>query len=124
MTTYAAKHSGFNRRSAASYKPTTHNYAGLLSFALSLVFILYLFFPSRSLFGPLAHFSLLFIMIIPVAAFCVALFSLRDTGKFGIVEKESLFGYASLGITSLYFITALAIPVVLIGFYILYAYIL
>jgi hypothetical protein len=103
-----------------------YNKAAVASLTLVGIFLLYLFMPYTSALNRLFHFnySLLFIVLVPLVAFALAIFSIKHASRIQRKEKGTSLGYIALGVTTLYFMTALAIPVVLIGCYLLYTYVL
>jgi hypothetical protein len=120
MSTLAIKQ--LSRRALGS--TDTYSVGSILSFSFALLFIAYLIVPRIGILNSVHHLgvSLVFVILMPIASFILALYSLRHHQVFQ--NRELIMSYSALAITSLYFITILAIPVVLIGYYFLYSYIL
>ncbi len=101
-----------------------YNKAAYISLALVLLFVLYVFLPHPTFLRPILNFSVFYILIVPLAAFILSIFAIKHAARSEEAEKGTAFGYVALSVTTLYFMTALAIPVVLIGCYLLYSYII
>lgn len=67
--------------------------------------------------------SMLFVIVAPALAFIFSVISLRRYVQFRSKVKGMFLAYISFFISALYFITAVAMPVVLLGLYIVYVYI-
>jgi hypothetical protein len=98
-----------------------YNKYSILSLALAALFILYFIIPHSVLY-PLLSFNVFYILIVPAAALVLSVIAIRQI--YGTQEKGIVLSYIALGITTLYFMVALAIPLVLIGLYLLYSFVL
>jgi hypothetical protein len=99
------------------------NLFAILAGASVVLFVAYFIIPhSISFFGPLFHWSIIFVVFMPLLAFASSVIAVRQISRTG--EYGKTMSYVALSLTSLYFITGLAIPFVLVGCYILYAYVL
>jgi hypothetical protein len=67
--------------------------------------------------------SMLFVVITPALALLFSIISLRRYVKFHTEVRGMFLAYISFFISSLYFVTALAMPIVLLGLYLMYVYI-
>jgi EamA domain-containing membrane protein RarD len=101
-----------------------YNKYAYASLALALLFVFYIFLPHPAPLKSLFSFTVFFILIVPISAFILSIMSIRHAARTKEAEKGTTLGYVALGVTSLYFMTALAIPVVLVGLYVLYAYVI
>ncbi len=119
MTTIAIK-----QQAIPSYSLPTQNYNKytFMSLVLVALFILYFFVPHVGVLNSVFNLSIVFVVFIPLAAFVLSLISVRQISQ--THGKGMVLSYIALGVTSLYFMVALAVPVVIVGFYILYSYVL
>jgi hypothetical protein len=101
---------------------TNVNKSALVSIALTVLFLSYFLIPHEGMFSLLYQLNIVFIIVIPAAAFLLSLMSLRQIAH--TQQKGSILSYGALAVTSLYLIVALAIPFVLFGLYIVYAYLI
>lgn len=97
-----------------------YNKYALLSTICVLLFISYFLIPHHGILSSVLQFDLLFIMFIPFAALILSVIGLRQITR--THDRGMIMSYITLGIMGFYFIVALAIPMVLLGLYILYTY--
>jgi hypothetical protein len=118
MTTVA-----INQQAIRSYSlPSVYNKYSLVSVALAVLFVLYFLVPHVGVLSSVLSFSMFFLVILPLIAFALSLVALRQIMR--THDRGIILSYIALGITSLYFMVALAVPVVIVGCYILYSYVL
>ncbi len=65
-------------------------------------------------------FVALFLFLVPAAAFVCAVISIKKHA----IERSVVLSYISLVITTLYFSMILALPILVLGLYIIYSYVL
>ena len=65
-------------------------------------------------------FIALFLFLVPAAAFICSVISIKKHA----VERSAVLSYISLAITTLYFSMILALPILLLGLYLIYSYVL
>jgi hypothetical protein len=93
-----------------------------LSLALVALFVLYFFIPHGGAFRPVFGLSMLYIVILPIVAMVFSIKSLRQIAHTN--DRGRVLSYIALGITTLYFMVALAIPLVLVGLYLIYSFVI
>jgi hypothetical protein len=86
------------------------------------LFLAYLVVPHVGTIRSVFHLSVFYVIVCPIAAFIFAILGVHQIYKTG--ERGLLAAYITLAISTLYLVVGMAIPVVLVGFYILYAYVL
>lgn len=104
--------------SQAKAAPAPLNNAALLSVFFASTFILYFFLPHIRSMG----INMIFVVVVPLVAFVMSVVALRQIAHSH--ERGSVMSLAALSLVSLYFLTALAIPFVLVCIYIIYTYII
>ncbi|MES2437372.1 MAG: hypothetical protein V4519_05180 [Patescibacteria group bacterium] len=122
MATIAIQSQKASRSFQASNALQAVNKAALVSISLTVLFLSYFLVPHVGVFSYIFDASLLFVILAPVVALFSAVVSLRQIHRSG--DKGLTISYVALGITSLYFMVALAVPIVLIGTYLLYTYVI
>ncbi|MDQ3014716.1 MAG: hypothetical protein M3Q73_02545 [bacterium] len=98
-----------------------YNLYSFLSLALVALFILYFILPHTGVLAPLFDLNVVFILFVPAAALILSVMGIRQFSTNH--NRGVVMSYIALGITTLYFMVALAIPLVLIGLYIIYTFI-
>ena len=98
----------------------SYNKYALLSVLMATLFVSYFFLQPIDALAPIFNYSIVFIVFVPIAAFVLSVISLKQIAH--THDKGATLGYAALGITSLYFMVSLAIPLVLLGMYLMYTY--
>jgi cytochrome bd-type quinol oxidase subunit 2 len=98
------------------------NLNAFLSLVLAAIFILYFSLPHSGVFRGVFQLSVLYLIFIPAIAFVLSVVGLRQISR--THDRGIVFGVVALFVTSLYFIVALATPIVLLGLYIVYSYLL
>jgi EamA domain-containing membrane protein RarD len=121
MSTLAVKRTSLSQATHFPL-PFEYNKYSLLSLGFAFLFILYFLIPHSGPLSALFSLSIVYLVLLPALAFLFAVLSLRQIAR--TQEKGSLLSYVALGVASLYFIVALAIPFVLIGYYLVYSYVL
>jgi hypothetical protein len=99
-----------------------YNKYSLLSLSLALIFILYFIIPHGGILQPLLGFSVFYILVVPALALVLSVIAIRQIYK--TQARGITLSYIALSITTLYFMVALAIPLVLLGLYIIYSFII
>src|SRR5207253_2039836 len=93
-----------------------------------LSFILYVFAYRTTMLYDLTLFkafvTFLFVVIAPALALIFSVIALRYAIKFQFEMRGMTLAYLSFFVSALYFMTALAMPIVLLGLYFMYIYIL
>ncbi len=105
---------------AAPFKQ--YNKFAIVSLLLASLFVLYFLLPHGGVFAPVFNLSVLYILIVPAVAMVTSVLAIRQMHQ--THERGHMMTYFALGITTLYFMVALAIPLVLVGLYIIYSFIL
>jgi hypothetical protein len=121
MTTLTLKQNTFNPQAALAPLKQYNKYS-LMSIVLAALFILYFFLPHGGALQPVFGMSVLYVLFVPIAALVTSIIAVRQISHSH--DKGLIMSYITLSITTLYFMVALAIPVVLIGLYLLYSYVL
>ena len=99
-----------------------YNKFALMSTISALLFLMYFLIPHIGVMYAFFSMNVFFVFIAPLAALIFSAISLRQITKNH--DRGIYMSVTTLILTSLYFITALAIPFVLVGCYVLYTYIL
>ncbi len=94
----------------------------LLSLAFMSMFIVYVFLPHPPALRSLMNLSVLFVVVLPLVSFVLSIISIRQ-GLYNH-EKGIYLAYSAFALASLYFMTALAVPLVLLIYYVVYTYII
>jgi hypothetical protein len=99
-----------------------YNLSAFLSLILASVFVLYFCLPHTGMMSSVFQLSIIYLVFVPLAAFVLSVIGLHQISY--THDRGTVFGVIALFVTSLYFIVALATPIVLLGFYIVYTYLL
>ena len=98
------------------------NLSSVSSILLAFLFLSYFIVPHDGILFPVLRLNLLFLLVVPLCALACSIIALIQISKTN--ERGVVISYVALGISSLYFVTALAVPVVIAGLYFLYAYVI
>ena len=114
----------YSRAQTSSFSHAFGNYNkyALASFTFAALFISYFLVPHSGILSPVMNFSVFFVVFAPFIGLLLSVISIKQISR--THNKGMVLSYISLGITGVYFMVALAIPVVLIGLYFVYTYIL
>jgi hypothetical protein len=103
-----------------------YNLSSLASIALASLFIMYVILfavlPHTEFFRALIQLSVVFIIIVPIAAFILSLISLRQINEHG--GGGATLSYVALSITLFYFVVGLSFGIIFLGLILLYTFIL
>lgn len=122
MTTVALKQNSIISSSVSAFPLQKTNPFAIIAAVSTLLFIAYFIVPHAGPLAQLFRLSILYVVVLPLISFAAAAIALRQlqiTGERGVIVS-----YLSLALTSLYLIVGMAIPVVLLGLYLLYTYVL
>ncbi|MBA3285365.1 MAG: hypothetical protein H0U27_09965 [Nitrosopumilus sp.] len=113
----------YSRTAAISHNALSHyNKYAVLSMIFAALFISYFIIPHEGLFSAIFRFNVFFIVFVPFIALMFSIVSLRQISHNH--DKGMTLSYVALGISGLYFMVALAIPVVLVGLYLIYTFVI
>jgi hypothetical protein len=99
-----------------------YNKYSLLSLSLATLFVLYFIMPHGGVFHSVFSLSIFYILVLPFLTLILSVMAIRQIYRTN--DRGIVLSYIALGITGLYFMVALAVPLVLIGLYIIYSLIL
>ncbi len=99
-----------------------YNKYAVLSMIFAALFVAYFIIPHQGIVNLIFRFEVFFIVFVPFIALIFSIISLRQISHNH--DKGMTLSYIALGISGLYFMVALAIPVVLLGLYLIYTYVI
>ncbi len=127
MTTNTLYHSLFSRFAPRAHTPEAiaveserMSKASIASMALVMCFVLYFLVPHVGMAATIFRFNMMYIVVVPFVTFLLSTYAVYHARLHH--ERGIALGYLALSITTVYFIVALAIPLVLIGLYIIYSF--
>src|SRR4051812_17506107 len=130
MTTIAIPQRKSVDRNFIPYRSQSIPFSGMaiMSSVCTLLFLAFIVMYQTSTFNAMpvqtkALWSGLFIIITPAIALVLSVISLRRYVKSHTQVRGMVLAYVAFVINALYFLTALAMPLVLLGFYIVYVYV-
>ncbi len=99
-----------------------YNKYSIASLSLATLFVFYFILPHGGVLHPLFSLSVFYILILPMMSLALSVMAIRQIYRTN--DRGIILSYIALGVTTLYFMVALAVPLVLIGLYLLYSFVI
>jgi hypothetical protein len=109
---------------AAAVALKQYNKYAISSLILAIIFLSYFIIPHVGVLSSVFNFSVFYVLVVPALALVLAVLGIRQIKMNKTHDRGIALSYVALGITTFYFMIALAIPLVLLGLYIIYSFIL
>ena len=127
MTTATIKRDRFTRLSIPNVSLVGYNTTAIFSIVFAGLFMMYFLVPHVGILKQFFNLSFFYVLVAPLAAFILAVISMRQILRSDVSHSSDgglIMSVSALVVTSLYFIVALAIPLVLLCCYVVYTYLL